>query len=77
MLPDLIGLTFLSNRSPSEGRAGRQLSMGCLPGEGVSPSLLGGLGLVCKVEHNNLFVIIHDGEVGDLLTEMGCRQDVI
>lgn len=51
--------------------------MGCLPGEGVSPSLLGGLGLVCRVEHNNLFVTIRDGEVGDLLTGMGHGHDVI
>lgn len=38
MLPDLIGLTFPSNRNPSEGRAGRQLALRGLSDQGRSLS---------------------------------------
>lgn len=75
MLPDLIGLTFPSNRNPSEGRAGSSAALRGLPDRGrESLSQLGELGLVCGAEHNNLFVTVRDGEVGDLVTGMGPGQ---
>lgn len=57
-------------------KAGGQLSAGRPTGEG-SPSPLGGPGLVCGAEHNNLFVTVGGGEVGDLLMGMGPNSDVM
>lgn len=47
MLPDLIGLTFLSNRSPSEGRAGSSPWAAC-PGKESLPRCWEGWGLFAE-----------------------------